>query len=72
MDRSDAALPFAVGRYTDALKQTVGFRANANLATMSTDFKDSIINSYNNRPINIVPTVQNLNGQKSMQFMDQE
>ena len=72
MDRSDAALPFAVGRYTDALKQTVGFRANANLATMSTDLKDSIINSYNNRPINIVPTVQNLNGQKSMQFMDQE
>lgn len=72
MDRSDAALPFAVGRYTDALKQTVGFRANANLATMSTDLKDSIVNSYNNRPINIVPTVKNLSGQKSMQFMDQE
>lgn len=72
MDRSDAALPFAVGRYTEALKKTIGYRDNASLATMSADLKDSVLNAYNNRPISSIPKRDNLIGQKAMLFMDQE
>lgn len=71
-DRDAAILNFSAGRHGELLDKTKQFKQTMNNALPTSDYQESIINTFNNRPISNLPNMQNKMNAKSTMYLEQE